>query len=206
MSQTYPGHVVELIGAPSELPVSLAVAKSHLRVDYTDDDALIGLYLAAAVSHLDGLAGILGRAIVSQQWRVSIDGGAMPNSGEWVEFPVLSLISVQSVKYYNTSNVLITASLADYEIVKTASWAYIQPATDKTWPAVFDRADAFQVEFTAGFGDAAAVPAAIKSAILLMVGDMYRNRETVAIGAAANVIPMSATVDRLIAPYRLVGL
>jgi hypothetical protein len=48
----------------------------------------------------------------------------------------------------------------------------------------------------------AAVPAPIKAAVLLMVGDLYENRETVAEGAPAPV-EMSMTVERLLSPYRV---
>lgn len=40
--------------APAELPITLAEAKAHCRVDYTDDDAFITSLIGAAVSHLDG--------------------------------------------------------------------------------------------------------------------------------------------------------
>ena len=40
-------------------------------------------------------------------------------------------------------------------------------------------------------------------AILLMVGDLYRNRETTGQGASPlGSIPMSTTVEALLAPYR----
>ena len=37
--------------------------------------------------------------------------------------------------------------------------------------------------------------------LLLMVGDLYQNRETTSLSKVAQ-IPMSMTVQRLIAPYR----
>ena len=58
------------------------------------------------------------------------------------------------------------------------------------------------VTFKAGY---ASVPAPLVSAILLMVGDLYANRETAVTGTVAFALPMSTTVQALIAPYRAVG-
>lgn len=53
--------------------VGLGELKAHLRVDYGDDDALITSLEKAAVAHLDGWRGILGRCIQQQVWSVQFD-------------------------------------------------------------------------------------------------------------------------------------
>src|SRR5690606_14090696 len=63
-----------LVVAPKMTPVSLDEAKAQLAVEHGDDDALILGYIAAAVDHLDGWSGILGRALVEQEWRQDFDG------------------------------------------------------------------------------------------------------------------------------------
>jgi hypothetical protein len=55
------------------------------------------------------------------------------------------------------------------------------------------------VRYRAGYDP---VPAAIISAVLLMVGDLYANRETASEGLKSE-IQMSATVQNLLAPYRV---
>lgn len=57
--------------APQEAVVDLSDLKIHLRVDGDAEDLLIAAYERAAVSHLDGYRGILGRCILSQQWEVT---------------------------------------------------------------------------------------------------------------------------------------
>lgn len=64
-----------LVTPPASKPVTLADAKDHLRVDHDDEDAVIAALLDAAVSHLDGWTGVLGRAIMPQTWRVSAPAG-----------------------------------------------------------------------------------------------------------------------------------
>ena len=47
------------------------------------------------------------------------------------------------------------------------------------------------------------IPAPIRAAILLMVGDLWHVRATVATGAAMAMVPMSATVEHLLQPFRV---
>ena len=62
-----------------------------------------------------------------------------------------------------------------------------------------------EITFTAGYGGtAAAVPAAIRQAMLLLIGQWYDNREAVTVGAAGSPMPMA--VDALLAPYRRIQL
>lgn len=62
-----------LVTPPASLPVTLADVKAHCRVDHDDEDAMLTAYLAAAVAHLDGWRGVLGRAIMPQTWAVTVD-------------------------------------------------------------------------------------------------------------------------------------
>lgn len=63
-----------LITAPTAQPVTLNEMKAHLRVAHGDDDADIVSRLAAAVAHLDGWGGVLGRCIMPQTWAVDVTG------------------------------------------------------------------------------------------------------------------------------------
>lgn len=202
----YASHVASLIGSPDTAPVTLALVKQHLRVDHTEDDALIQVYIDAATAHLDGLSGVLGRAIVNQNWRLTVPYSDAPIGTDKLYLPVLSARELLAVKYYNALNALVTATLSDFAIVANSSWAYVVPANGADWPVFYDRHDALIIEWKAGFGDIDDVPASLKAAIFLMVGDMYRNRETVAMGGQVSEIPMSSTVNSLIAPYRFVGI
>lgn len=184
---------------PAETPVTLAEAKSHLRVEVTDDDTLIGLYINAATGQLDGWGGILGRCLVTQTWQFSLD--AFP-AGDLLRLPFPDVSGVV-VRYFDSAGVdqILSASL--YRVANDALSGVVMLDDGATWPATDVRPDAVRIAVTAGYGAAAAVPPAIKAALLLMVGDLYRFRETASIGAPSQAIPMSMTVNALIAPYRL---
>jgi hypothetical protein len=49
------------------------------------------------------------------------------------------------------------------------------------------------------------LPKPIRAAVLLMVGDLYRFRETVSVGVSSTAVPMSTTVESLLSPYRVFG-
>jgi uncharacterized phiE125 gp8 family phage protein len=187
---------LKLVTAPTELPVTLTEAKAHLRVDHGDEDALIELYLNAAVSHLDSYSGILGRCMVSQTWALSYD--TFPDGA--MQIPLGNLISVTSVEYADPdSGVMTTWSSVNYDVDTQDINGWIKPVDD--WPTHMETMNAVKVTFVAGYGAASAVPAALKSAILLLVGHWYTNREAVMVGESVAELPLA--VSALVAPFRM---
>lgn len=59
----------ELLVPPGDAVVTLSEAKDHLRVLHDDEDALIASLIETATAYLDGLDGVLGRALGPQTWR-----------------------------------------------------------------------------------------------------------------------------------------
>jgi uncharacterized phiE125 gp8 family phage protein len=183
---------------PAAMPVSLADAKQHLRVLHSEDDLLITGLIAAATSHLDGWTGILGRALVTQTWSQGFAAFA-PR----LDLPVGPVASVVSLRYVNAAGALETAPAALYDLLEDARGAYILLKSGEAWPEANPRAAQPVVATYVAGQPAADVPPAIRAALLLMVGDLYANRESTASAAAA--IPMSTTVAALLAPWRRVG-
>lgn len=190
-------HAPVLVTPPDEMPVSRAEAKAHLRVDGSDEDTLIDGLIASAVGHLDGYSGVLGRCLVTQTWRQDFDAF----SGNTLRLPLLAA-TISSVKVRSSDGTLSTVSSDDYALKQDARGSYVRFDDDYSYPGDLAQANGVLVEFTAGYGAAAAVPAALKAAILLLVGHWYANRE--AVGEAMAELPLG--VAALIAPYRRVGV
>jgi uncharacterized phiE125 gp8 family phage protein len=159
---------LRLITAPTVEPVSTATAKAFLRVDGTDDDALIESLIKAAREKGEGLAR---RAFITQELEQIFDDWPTSKQLKLWRPP---LQSVTSVKYRDGDNVEHTWT--DY-VVDTRS----EPGV-----VIFDsypsdgllESGAITVRFTAGYGDAADnVPEAIKQAILLLVAYWYETRD-----------------------------
>jgi uncharacterized phiE125 gp8 family phage protein len=74
--------------------------------------------------------------------------------------------------------------------------------TGLIWPQPGQAANGIEIDFTAGYGDAAAdVPAPMRQALLLLVAHWYEHRCPIEVGAPDMVIP--AVVSDLLAPYRV---
>ena len=184
------------IAPPVVSPITLAEAKAHCRVDTSDEDTLIQSLVDAAVSHLDGYTGILGRCMVQQTWEMILD--AFP--ADEINIPLGNLISVDNVQYANPDTGIMTLwSASNYEVDAVSVEGRIVPI--ESWPSVKDTTNAVKVTFKAGFGSAASdVPVALRHAVKLIVGHWYENRETSVVGVPVAELPLA--VNALVAPWR----
>ncbi len=186
------------ITPPTVKPVTLEELKAAARVDFNDDDQILLAYLDAAIDHLDGWSGILGRAIVNQEWRI--------NASVWPSYAIVlpfGDVSAATVKYVGVSGAEFTLPEFAYEVVETATGSMLRFRNAFDRPALAnDRSDAVQITFTTGYGeDATKVPASIKVAIMLLAAHWYENREATG-GIDVRKLPLA--VDALITPHRRV--
>lgn len=165
----------QLITAPTSDPVTLAEAKSQLRVDHSDEDARIASLIKAATAYLDGRTGILGRCLITQTWELLLD--AFPD--EDIEIPLGPVSSVTSIKYIDPNGIEQTIPGASYYVDTASLSAWVIPQDE--WPLTMRTANAVAVRYVAG---AAAAPEPIRHAILLLVATWYENRSTGEIPAA----------------------
>lgn len=173
----------QLITAPAEEPLTTAEAKLHLRVDLATEDALIDRLIAAARQRVELE---LRRALITQTWDFFLD--CWPRCRQ-IRLPMPPLVSVTHVKYYDEANTLQTFALSNYEVA-TGTPGRVALKEEASWPTLERRPDAVQIRFVAGYGAAAAVPAAIKQAMLLLIGHWYKHREQVITGTIAE-LPMA---------------
>lgn len=182
--------------APTAQPVTLSEAKAHLRVTHAADDSHINMLIAAATAYLDGLAGTMNRALITQTWRQNFWG-----FGGGIRLQPGPVASITTVKYYDTASTPVQQTLASsvYELKRDDISDYIKLKWGQTWPNFTEREDAIEVTWVAGVS-AASLEANIKAACLLIIGSLYENREEVVVGAQPFKIPFG--VEMLIAPLR----
>lgn len=218
-----------LVTAPGSEPITLAEAKLHLRVEtaMTDDDTLIS---ALIVSARQAAETITRRALITQTWKLALDqfpapgvniGSANWYGPQWGDSPGpltslradgrtgfeifldhAPLVSVDSIQYTDPDGVLMTLSAGAYKVDNITEPARIVPAYGTTWPGTRNEINSVIVQYTCGYGAAAAVPESIKSWIKLRVGALYENREEVATGRSMVAIDMPFA-DGLLQPYRV---
>lgn len=182
-----------IVTSPPAAPaVSLAEAKAHLRVEHAIDDAMIAAMVAAAQDIAEAHCQ---RRFVTQtvQWAAPSLTARLPLAPVDMETVV--------VEYVADGQTSFTTWPASNYVVRTRgtdAGTYISAVTSFDWP-IIERDVAVPVRITFNVG-ADVAPAAVKAAILLMVGDLYKTRETYTTGSAGRV-PMSATVETLLRSF-----
>lgn len=151
-----------LVTPPTDPVVLLDDLRLYLRVDHDDDLTLIESLGAAAVAHLDGWSGLLGRCIMPQTWRITVDA-----AGE-VVLPMPD----------------VTAASADYGDGPVAL-----AVTASALGPVVEVAGACTVAFTCAM-PAHLLPGA-QAVVKMLVAHWYANREAVATGGATE-LPLAA--------------
>lgn len=193
------------ISPPTTWPVSLVEAKRQCRILPEDDtfDAEIATFIDAATSHLDGKDGVLGGVCLEpQQWELVLDCWS-----DVIELPVGPVLSVDSISYTDTDGLLQPLPGTSFSADLASSSAYVVRNSEATWPPLLNAVNAVRVRFTAGHrgsgsgdGYVSAAPAALRQAILLLIGHWFANREAVVTGVTTAELPLA--VQSLIQPYR----
>lgn len=187
---------LQLVTATTGEPVTTAEAKTHLRVDHSDEDTLIASQVAAARADFEAATG---RQLCQATYDLVLDRFPCGSSRREraIKFPRAPVQSVTSVTYTASDGTSTTLSSTAYSLV--TSWstapdpfcgpARLYEAYNDVWPTVRDQGGAVTVRFVAGYGAASAVPELAKAAIKLMVGHLYENREATAEGSMP-VLPL----------------
>jgi|SRR5579871_3352434 len=201
--------------------LSLAQAKAYARIDWDDEDATtIPIALNAVTERLDGAGGILGRALLSQQWLMRLDGfgrteaphyfvpgnllatGVVGATTGRIKIPLPPLVTIDSVQYVDVDGNLQTVDPSIYQLVVGGQqgYSYIQPAFQQSWPAHRLEPDAVRITFTAGYGTGANLPNGIRLGAGMLFKHLFDNRDSVVIGAGAALI-VPNTVESILSPF-----
>ena len=193
---------LKLITPPANLPVTLADAKIHERIDIVDDanDASILALLAAATLMAENYTR---RAFITQTWRYQTP----------YIYPIISLprppfiaVDPDEVMFIDSYNVRTPILPIKYFINDTYEPArFIWKGLQVDGPfggsccCGFDElgftADIISIEYEAGYGDDPVdVPMELREGILQIFGSLYENRES-------QMIPDGAI--QLLRPYKV---
>ena len=202
-----------LTSPPTTEPISLATAKLHLRVDFTDDDALITALITASRMYAEQ---ITRSSFITQTWKYVMDsfpGGlgmaAATPWGETFTLPPNAILLekgpvtvITGITYLDMAGATQTMPTTDYVAELSGPMARVTPVFGKIWPITMPQIGSASITFTAGYGNAAAVPLGLCQWMLLRIGALYENREEVVSGRGIKVDPLPF-VDSLLEPYTL---
>jgi uncharacterized phiE125 gp8 family phage protein len=165
--------------------LTLAEIKAWLRIDHSDDDLLLAQTASAAVNHLDGYRGVLGRCIVTQSW--------IQDFACFESKLKLWCTDVQSaiVKYKDFAGDQQTLAASQYEVLTDARGSFLQMRRAFAFPTLSaDQTYPVTVEFVAGFGPPAQVPDDFKVCALQITAHWYLHREMMGDVSALPIGPM----------------
>lgn len=170
--------------APTTLAVSVADVKEQLRIEsYGDHDAMIQSYIQGSTKTLEQKANL---CLQAQTWTAYYTPSEVLERIFLYKYPITA---INSIKYYDSDNALQTISSDDYTTIFTlrpSEVIFDDP------PSVYDRSDALQIEFVAGF---TTVPDDIILAIKHRVYKEYNNPD--------DFVEMKQTYfDKIIRDYR----
>ena len=193
---------LELVTAPATEPLTIQEARDHIRVESTVDDEEIDRLIQASREWISGRDGWLGRQLITATWDMTLDAFPATDSIRLLLPPVQS---ITSISYVDINGATQTFSSANYSLSADLS---VRPRVDlaygASWPATRQVRDAVTIRYVAGYGNGVDVPAPIRSAMAILVGTWYENREATVVGMAANEVPFS--VEAMLAPYRIIDL
>ena len=176
-SRLQSSHQTTVTAKSSDLPVTLAEAKTHLRL--VDDvlDSAVQLQLESAVDCVETDSG---RAL-----RVSHTVAQSYCQWPWgkVLLDRQPVKAISSVTYYDTDGSSQTVSSSNYRLhVASDACGYLEFDVDFTRPALDYRDDAVTIAYTAGYAllgtvdpDRAGVPDRARSAILIKLSLLFGN-------------------------------
>lgn len=175
---------------PADLPITLPELKDHLHLteDDADQDATVMGYLRAVVSYLDGAEGVLGRALVTQTWIMTLDKFPTYYRGPCsIRLPLSPTQSITSIAYIDSDGVTQTWAASKYKLLNANTPSRpgrIERAFGEVWPTTRDEGEAVTITWVAGYGLRNAVPHQIRHMIMILVADAFRHPESFDVGAA----------------------
>ncbi|NHK29580.1 hypothetical protein FF098_016860 [Parvularcula flava] len=182
-----------LITAPAGEPLTLAEIKFFLRVAHDTDDNLIADLAEAARGQVEAVTGL---ALITQGWRLTLDS--------WPEEPIALLRppvqAITAISVQGIDGVWTELDQGDYALIPGYPARVLLKAPPPT-PGI--AAGGIRIDFTAGFGDADAVPGTLKQAVRLLAAHYHEHRTP---ASERRVTTMPNSAGALLAPLREVRL
>jgi hypothetical protein len=199
--------------------VTLAEARTHLRMDATDSDGYIETLIDVAHEYVQAR---LGRTLTTATYRMTLDkfprrtgayrndsspyyamptaywDFALPLTAVPIELPYPPAAEVTRVAYTRDTDdaVIEMEPGVDYIADTGALPPAIRPKFSRSWPQDCRLyPGSVVVEWTAGYGDASTVPPQVRHAMLMLLTHYFENRSAIADRAGT---PVPEAVDALL--------
>jgi uncharacterized phiE125 gp8 family phage protein len=156
---------LRLITPPAVEPIELDAARLQCRVDGTDEDDMIRIYIKAARARVETH---IRRRLITQTVEARFDRLA-----KFLPLQTGPIQSVTSVVYLDPDGAPQTLAPNLYRLTDGSCGAGVIPARLADWPSSLDDDLSVAVTFVAGYGLAADVPGDLISAVLITMQHLY---------------------------------
>ncbi|WP_420411280.1 head-tail connector protein [Roseibium sp.] len=178
---------------PATEPVTVEEMRAHLRLNGSDEDNSLAGFLKAARSHIEQSTR---RALISQTWRLYLDGWP---GGRIVRLPVCPVLSVDQITVYDTDGNASQLATDDWQLDRSVQPERVKIKLGAGLPV--NQLMAAEIDFTAGYGATAAdIPEEFRQAVRLLAGHWFEHREA---GSDLAVASLPQGLDRLLSTARV---
>lgn len=178
---------------PAIEPVAVEEMRAHLRLNGSEEDSSLSGFLKAARTHIEQATR---RALISQSWRLYLDGWPV---GRIVRLPVSPVQSVDQITVYDRDGNASQLQSSDWQLDRSTQPERVKIKLGVGLPA--SDMMAAEIDFTAGYGAAASdVPENFRQAVRLLAGHWFEHREA---GTDLAVASLPQGLDRLLSTVRV---
>lgn len=184
--------MIKIITPVATEPITLGEVRQHLRLPENEsEDSLLLSLITTARTYCEHYTR---RALAEQTLEICLD--RFSGNGP-IQLPCPPLRSVTEIGYKDSGGDETILSPSTFLVDMDCEPGRVLPRFGSAWPVFTPYPTSpIRIRFVVGYAD---LPAAIRLAILLLIGHWYENRE--ATGTVGNEIHFS--VHALLAPYRV---
>ena len=180
-----------LTSAPAVEPVTLAELRAQLRLVQTEEDGLLASLIKAAREHVEQ---VTRRALITQGWRIALDGWP---AGRILRLPLAPVLAVTAVTVYGADGMPVTLAPAAWTLRRGTDPARLVIAPGMGPEPV----NGLEIDFTAGYGASPTdVPEPLRQAVRMLAAHWYEHREA---GTELAMASLPFGLDRLLMPFRM---
>ena len=189
-----------LLSASTGQSLRLEDIKTHLRIPigYTVDDAYLRQLRGVAQGWVEDYTN---RKLIYQRHYVYLDRWPIK---EYIPLPYAPLASAPStaIVYKKSDGDSTTFSSTAWETDTYNEPGRISLGYDESWPTdTLWSVNPISIEFQCGYGNSSSdVPVEIRQAMLVIIGDLYENRENTLVGVMPHNLRCA---ERLLSPKRI---
>lgn len=168
------GHQAYVVStAPTSEPISIDVAKRHLRIDGDDQNTEVQAWIRTARQQVERDTEL---ALMTQTIDVSLD--EFPYG--YCDYVVLNIAPIQSityVKYYDSAGTQQTLASTNYVLDAASYPPRLGLAVNGVWPTSLRLFQPGTIRLVAGYTAASLIPDPLLHAMKLLIGCYSRDRE-----------------------------